>query len=246
MKFFICVAFVFASIAPLAQSGDKHDFARIRRGETLQYKIKYGWFKIGEAEVKIDSRLHFFNNEPHYHIHFNLKAHGLLALFSNLNLDLDSFVHSETFRPNRSVQTVRYGKRENSYFDDFFYADSIYVQYWKNQNEKEKFVFEETDVPFVDALGSYLLVKTMDLNMSEPKNMQLYYGKEVYDFGITPDKSLISSSDHDLKAYQIRLPDIQEFSVDKESYVIFRGRENILEEMKLATSDGNIYLILED
>lgn len=246
MKFFIHVIFVFATLGLLGQSDDSRELEKVNKGETLRYKIKYGWFKIGESIVNVDPQVYYFNDEPHYHIHFNLKAQGLLRLFANLNLDLDSYVHAQTFRPHKSTQTVRNGKRENNYYDDFFYADSIYVQTWKNQNEKKKFGFKETEKLFVDALGTYLSVRAMNLDMRRSENMQLYYGKKVYDFGITPDKSLIGRNDRNRKAYQIRLPDIEEFSVDKESYVIFAGNDNVVEELKLATSDGNIYLILDD
>lgn len=246
MRYVIYVVFTLSITGLLGQSGVNNDYSRVKRGETLYYKIKYGWFKIGDSEVTVDSKIHYFDEEPYYHIHFNLKAQGLLKLFSNLNLDMDSYVHAETFRPYKSIHTVRNGKRENFYYDDFSYSDSIYVHSWKNQNSKKKYGFKETGKLFVDALGSYLSIRAMNLDMKRSENMQLYYSHKVYDFGITPDRSLISRSDRHLKSYQIRLPDIDEFAVDKESYVIFRGDQNVVEEMKLATSDGNIYLVLEE
>ena len=227
-------------------SQDKIEKAQFSLGERLNYKIKYGWFKIGEAVFEVDSQLHNLNNEPHYNVRFSFKTQGLIALFSNLNLNWDSYISVNTSRPFKSLQTVSNGKRVNSYYDDYSYADSIYVQSRKNQNEKIKFRFEETGRPFVDALGTYLYVRSISLDMSRSVDMQLYYSKKVYDFGITPDKSLIRKNNKGRKSYSIRLPDIEEFAVDKQSYVIFRGSDNVIEEIKLATSDGNIYLILED
>jgi len=230
----------------LSYSQHKIEQAQFSLGEEINYKIKYGWFKIGEAVFKVDSQLHYFNNEPHYNVRFSFKTQGFIALFSNLNLNWDSYISVNTNRPFKSVQTVSNGKRVNFYYDDYSYADSIYVQSWKNQNEKIEFAFEETGHPFVDALGTYLYVRSISLDMNRSVDMQLYYYKKVYDFGIIPDKSLIRKNDSRRKSYSIRLPDIEEFAVDKQSYVIFRGSDNVIEELKLAASDGNIYLILDD
>ena len=165
MKSFIYIVFFFASFGLFGQFENSPEPEIAQKGERLRYKIKYGWFKIGESVVTVDPEIHYFNDQPHYHIHFNLKAQGLLRLFANLNLDLDSYVHAMTFRPYKSIQTVRNGKRINNYYDDFSYADSIYVQSWKNQNEKRKYGFEETEQLFVDALGTYLSVRAMKLDM---------------------------------------------------------------------------------
>lgn len=244
MRVFV-IAFLLG-LVHLSYSQHKIEKAQFSLGEERNYKIKYGWFKIGEAVFKVDSQLHYLNNEPHYNVRFSFKTQGLVALFSNLNLNWDSYISANTNRPFKSVQTVSNGKRVNFYYDEYSYADSIYVQSWKNQNKKSKFSFRETEKPFVDALGTYLYARSISLDMSRSVDMQLYYSKKVYDFGIIPDKGLLKKNDKRRKSYAIRLPDIEEFDVGKQSYVIFRNSGNVIEELKLATSDGNIYLILEE
>ena len=133
----LVIAFLLC-LGHLSYAQHKIEKAQFSLGEQLNYKIKYGWFKIGEAVFKVDSQLHYFDNEAHYNVRFSFKTQGLVALFSNLNLNWDSYIGVDTNRPFKSVQTVSNGKRVNAYYDNYSYADSIYVQSRKNQNEEIK------------------------------------------------------------------------------------------------------------
>ena len=221
------------------------DCTEMQLGERLKYKIKYGWFKVGEAVIQTDTTLHYLEGEPHYYVKFNLETGGILKIFANLDLRFDSYVNARTFRPHKSTRFTRNGKKENNQWDTFSYRDSIYVEtYRENRDKAKNHSYEETGTAFLDALSTYLYVRAQKLDMQSEEKMRLYISDRTYDFKIQPHAKLTKKKGD--KTYEMKFPPIKQFPRKKTSYAVFSNKRNIPLEIKLATNDGNFFLILDD
>ena len=212
-------------------------------GERLDYKIKYGWFKIGEAHISIDKELYSVEGEDHYRVYFELVTVGWLKIFADLDLDFESFINRRTLQPHHAKRITINGKRSNSQFDEFFYSeDSIAVKTYKKEKDQYNETSYDKEGPhFTDALGTYFYARSKKLD--ETEQTRLYIANRIYDFGMEleeVDKKKNSSY------YQLIFPPIKEFPRDKKSYAILSNNRNIPIEIKLSTKDGNFFLILED
>lgn len=214
------------------------------RGEQLSYKIKYGWFKIGEADVTNDSQFHYINGEPHYKVNFNLRTVGWLKIFANLNLEFESYLNAKTFKPHRALRALREGKRENIQHDKFRYQDSIYVETYREDKDETRITTYPVEGPdFTDALGAYMYVRGQALNMEKNETLRFYIANRVFGFDLLPKKE---ESKKNQKHYELLFPPIKQFPRDKTSYAILDENRNIPLEVKLSTDNGNFYLLLDD
>ena len=213
-------------------------------GETLNYKIKYGWFKIGEAQVYNDNSYHEIDGVPHYRVQFNLQTVGWLKIFANLDLEFESFVNANNFRPHHAKRLIKNGKKSNSQYDEFNYQDSIYVKTYKEENQKTKNNSYALDGPtFTDALSTYLFVRAQNLLMDRNEEVRFYIANRIYNFTMKPNRG---SSERNSKFYELVFPPIKEFPPNKTSYAILDEKMNIPLEIKLATNNGNFFLVLDD
>jgi len=216
----------------------------IVRGEKLHYKIKYGWFKVGEAEVRTDSELHMIDGEPHYLMEFDLKTAGWAKFFSSVKVEFRSYIHAENFRPNNTYRGLSTSKKVNNQSDKFMYQDSIYVETYREDRDETKMNSYPLEGPtFTDALGTYLFVRGQELNLDKNENVRFYIANRIYDFEMTPDKK---ESDKSSKYYELIFPPIKEFPRNKTSYAILDRNKNIPLEIKLASNNGNFFLILDE
>jgi len=212
-------------------------------GERLNYKIKYGWFKIGEAHISIDEELHVFEGAEHYRIYFQLVTVGWLKIFADLDLDFESYINVKTLQPHHAKRITINGKKSNSQFDEFFYSeDSISVKTYKKENDQTKETSYEREGPyFTDALGTYFYARSKQLEKEE--QTRLYIANRIYDFGMKlEDVSKKKNSSY----YELIFPPIKQFPMNKKSYAILSNGNNIPLEIRLSTNDGNFFLILEN
>ena len=131
--------------------------ANLIRGEKLQYKIKYGWFKIGEAVVEIDPEFEMLEGKPHYYVHFNLKTAGWAKFFSSVNVAFETYIDAVSFRPHHAYRGLSTSKKVNNQHDKFSYTDSVYVETYREDKDETRVTTYPLEGPaFTDALGTYL------------------------------------------------------------------------------------------
>ena len=227
----------------LNAQADFEENRNVVRGESLKYKIKYGWFKIGEAEVKTDPEFHLIDGEPHYVVDFNLKTAGWAKFFSSVRVDFKSYIHAETFQPHHAYRGLSTSKKVNNQQDKFSFRDSVYVETYREDKDETKTSTYPLEGPiFTDALGTYLFVRGQSLNLDKNENVRFYIANRVYDFEMAPDKKESSSKE---KYYELIFPPIKEFPRNKTSYAKLDPEKNIPLVIKLASNNGNFFLILD-
>ena len=242
MRFFLALILCVGMSMAWSQSAFQENENHIR-GETLNYKIKYGWFKIGEAKVHTDSEFHYFDNEPHYLVRFNLKTVGWLRIFADLDILFESYVHADSFMPHTALRSVKTSKKTNIQEDKFFYRDSIYVETFRREKEQTRVTtYPIVGEAFTDALGTYMLIRGRELSDDKEEAARFYIAHRIYEFAMIPEKS--SGSDKE-RFYEVNFPPIKQFPRDKTSYAILGREKNIPIEIKLSTDNGNFYFVLD-
>jgi len=209
----------------------------------LDYKIKYGWFKIGEAYISVDKELHMVENEEHYRICFKLMTVGWLKIFADLDLDFESFINTKTLKPHRAKRITINGKKSDSQFDEFEYDDdSIYVTtYKKEKNQYRNSSYGKEGPYFTDALGTYFYARSKKLGKTE--QTRLYIANRIYNFGMKLEKT---DNEKNGMYYELIFPPIKQFPRNKKSYAILSENMNVPLEIKLSTNSGNFFFILKD
>ena len=84
-----------------------------KAGESYDYKVKYGFLTIGEAEVDVDEKIYLVNNRPCYKVNVLGKTAGMTDVFKVRNT-YRSYVDTLAFLPHKFI----YSARENSYKRD--------------------------------------------------------------------------------------------------------------------------------
>ncbi|MEQ8240502.1 MAG: DUF3108 domain-containing protein [Cyclobacteriaceae bacterium] len=233
------VVFIFLLIQPSDAQENKY----LKLNEKLSYKIKYGWLKIGDAEVNIDSTFHFFENEPHYLIQFHLRTVPWLRIFANVNLRFESYVSAKTLRPHHASRVVMSGKDSNIQLDQFTFSDSVYVKTYRQEKQETNInVYPKIGPAFTDALSAYMYVRSRELDMTKEEEARLYIANHLYEFKISPDYGFKGKNQ---KSYQLIFPPIKEFPRDKKNYVTLEKETNIPVEIRLSTDNGNFFFVLD-
>ncbi len=243
MRRLLSIVLLLVAFASTAQKNFAEN-TNLVRGEKLQYKIKYGWFKIGEAVVEIDPEFEMLDGTPHYYVHFNLKTAGWAKFFSSVNVQFETYIDAESFRPHHAYRGLSTSKKVNNQHDKFSYTDSVYVETYREDKDETRVTTYPLEGPaFTDALGTYLYVRGQKLDLDRNENVRFYIANRVYDFEMTPDAKKSAKNE---KYYKLIFPPIKEFPPNKTSYAILDRNQNIPQEIKLASNNGNFYLILDN
>lgn len=178
-KYFILI-FLFCSFT------FKGDFRTIQNdsfkaGESYDYKVKYGFLTIGEAEVDVDEKIYSVNNRPCFKVNVVGKTAGLTDVFKVRNT-YRSYVDTLAFIPHRFI----YSARENSYKRD----QVINFDHHKNEVVKvEKEQSKTFTVPnnIQDVISGYYFLRTIDFSkftIGQNITSPLFFDEELYSMKI--------------------------------------------------------------
>ncbi|SOE22951.1 Protein of unknown function [Spirosomataceae bacterium TFI 002] len=146
-------------------------------GESYEYKIKYGFIPIGQANVDVHSKLFSVNNKPCYRINVLGRTTGLTDLFKVRNT-YRSFVDTASILPQKFILSAREGnyKRDQEFLFDH-----------RTQNVKriEKEKVEAFKVPqnVQDVISGYYFLRTIDykhMKVGQTVSAPLFFDDEVY------------------------------------------------------------------
>lgn len=176
----ISVLLIFSGLICQSQVLDVYPF---ETGEILKYKIRYGWFTIGEAEVNHEypSKADTFN--------VNVVAYttGIVNWIAPLYDSLSTSIDKSTLHPVRAYANRREGKdrRKELDFFDFERDTAQMIVFEDDQIVKERMVAINDSL--YDMLSTYAFLRTRDYGRMSPGDslmMKVYYEGRRYDFGI--------------------------------------------------------------
>lgn len=248
MKQLLFVIFIVHSIFSSAQKTDKE--RSIILGEELQYDIKYGFFKVGEAEAMVDPELFYPDQTPHYLVTVKVSSVGLLKFFySNLHLCYETYISVEGAIPFSSERELYHGKEVEIEHDYFRYEDSVYVENHRFKTGKiRRKSFANRDRVVKDVLSTYVFFRNSEVSeMDEEVPIYFYLYNRLNELVVKPTDGEVDYDGTPSKKFELLFPKIKDFPKDKENYVIMSmDGKNVPLKIRLGTKKGNFYMYLQE
>lgn len=246
VKLILSIIFVDQACFLSAQETDREE--SISLGEKLNYDIKYGVFKVGEAEAMIDPELFYPDQAPHYLVTIKVSSVGLLKFFySNLHLCYETYISVDNSIPFTSERELYHGKEVEIEHDYFRYEDSVYVENQRfKTGEIRKRSFDNSDRMVRDVLSTYVFFRNSEMSkMVEEVPIFFYLYNRLNELVVKPTEGVVDFEGTPSRKFNLLFPRIKDFPNDKESYVFMSmdGR-NVPLKIKLGTKRGNFYLLL--
>ncbi|MGL4630955.1 MAG: DUF3108 domain-containing protein [Leadbetterella sp.] len=170
------IAFVFLSFAIQSDYRSVHNTS-FKSGEKYEFKVKYGFLTIGQANVTVDPILYSLNNRHCYKIDVVGKTAGLTSLWKVRNT-YSSYVDTSAMVPHKFA----YSARENDYRRD----QSMIFDHHKNQVHKtEKDKTKSFNVPdnTLDVVSGYYFLRTLDyskIQIGGTVSAPLFFDEDLY------------------------------------------------------------------
>jgi hypothetical protein len=147
-------------------------------GETLKYKIHYGFITAAEGIIDIDHSLHKVNNRPCYQVNVFGKTVGSFDFFLRIRDNFRSFIDTTAIVPLRFQQSKeegRYRKKETIDFDPFHNLATV--------NDKSHKVPEGIQ----DIVSGIFYLRTLNLSKYHPGELisvKGFFDEQVYDMTV--------------------------------------------------------------
>lgn len=177
---YIIISLLFCSFTFMGDFRTIHNDS-FKAGESYDYKVKYGFLTIGEAEVDVDEKIYAVNNRPCFKVNVVGKTAGITDVFKVRNT-YRSYVDTLAFIPHRFI----YSARENSYKRD----QVINFDHQKNEAVK---VEKEQSKTFVvpnniqDVISGYYFLRTVDFSkftIGQTITSPLFFDEDLYSMKI--------------------------------------------------------------
>lgn len=162
----------------------------VNKGESLEFKLSYGWFTLGKAEMKTADSFENRDGNECIKVDISGKTAGLLGAFSKVDDKWGGVVDKNSFKPYYSYRDLQEG---NYRLDEkvFFEYDSMRVraEYFdvKNNVPKPTKYFEIEKEHTLDLIGGFMMTRSLDyrgMTKGDTITMDAFFDKEFYDFSI--------------------------------------------------------------
>lgn len=158
-------------------------------GELLEYKLTYGAFAVGKAQMKVHDAYYKINGRDCYRIDIFGKTSGAVDWVARVNDNWGAYIDTAALVPHisyRKIEEGRYRKNEVLKFDHN--TDMIEAQVVNNETGdfKEPAYFQAPD-NVRDIVGGLFYLRTLafnDLAEGDIIKMEAFFEDTVYDFEI--------------------------------------------------------------
>lgn len=249
MAIFVVFFALLSGVNPLIAQNKSYPF---KQGEKMTYSVHFGWFNIGEAEVWIDPELHYENGEPHYLISCNISSAPWFKLLKKIDMCFESLVRASDLRPVNSIRDLKQGGRIDIRSDQFVFGDSIKVNAYVEDVDSHRYhTFPKTEVPFRDALSTYLYLRNQDLhNLNDKLSVRTFFTNSLYEFHMAPDgrgKFKLMGERVQTREFKLLFPPSSLVPKGQEGSVVVSADERRIPlKFKMNLSLGSFMLELED
>lgn len=127
-----------------------------QEGESLSYKLKYGFITAAEATIKVQNTDVKFDNKPTYRLVVNAQTSGTFDVFYKIRDHYDSYVDKSDLTPYFYQENIREGSyRRND--KARFYQDSKKVI-------ANKGTFKSPTTQTFDLVSAYYFARSLDIS----------------------------------------------------------------------------------
>lgn len=181
---------LFSSFSIVAQTKSDNNASKsyhFKLGESLEFKLSYGWFTVGKASLDIEDNYNNFQGESCYKVVIKGETAGLLGAFTHVDDVWGGYVRENSLLPIHSFRNIEEGKyvrEERTYFDHEKGKVEV-LRYDPRKTERKP--KREYDIPAHtnDLMSSYLSLRNQDFRQySEGDTIKIdtFYEDEFYNF----------------------------------------------------------------
>lgn len=156
-------------------------------GESLEFRLNYGWFTVGKAQVNIDPRVHDYNDRSCLKVEITGQTAGFVGIFTDVNDKWGAYVETGSLRPQhayRDIQEGKYERIERTYFD--FDSKKVRVdRYNPLKDVRRPTITYDLQENVKDLMSSYLLLRNTDFTHRKKGDslfIDTFYEDELYHF----------------------------------------------------------------
>ena len=202
-------------------------------GERLVYKMNFGWFNVGEAEIWIDPEFHYPTKDPHYNIQCHIKTASWFKVFSKLEICMESLIQADNLQPYKSDRDMEGRNRIDIRHDFFKYGDEIEVSaYIEDIDEWRHHKFPKGSVPVRDALSTYFWLRSKKgEELDSSIDVRTFFTNDIYEFTMKPKRKTKYNYKGDnisVREFELIFPESEFFSNGKNGEVIVTNDERML------------------
>lgn len=153
--FFVLLSFLFLNGAINAQELDYNENSAFKAGETINYKLKYGFFTAAEASLKVTSSNVKFNGKPTYHLTVEGSTSGSFDIFYKVRNRYDSYIDQADYMPYLYTENIREDK----------YTRNDRVRFYQDAKKVvgNKGTFTSPVSQTFDLVSAYYFARNLDL-----------------------------------------------------------------------------------
>jgi len=160
-----CILFIlFVSLVAPAANSPKTNTSFLK-GETLEYRARWGLLTIGHAQTKIDSKVYMVQSHPCFKIEVKGQTNGLASLFY-VKDSWSSYIDTSdliTHRTSRSIREGHYVLDEMANFDHKNKKIAVSIMDQKLQKYNEPKYYESPE-NVTDLIGGFMLMRLRDFS----------------------------------------------------------------------------------
>ncbi|WP_017256918.1 DUF3108 domain-containing protein [Pedobacter arcticus] len=151
----LILALAFCLTEGFGQGLDYLNTSTFKEGETLTYKLKYGFLTAAEAKLRVLTSDVRFDNRPTYHLLVEGNTSGTFDIFYKVRNRYDSYIDRENFSPYLYTENVRENKYRRSDKARFYQDEKKIVA--------KKGSFKSPVSQTFDLVSAYYFMRNIDL-----------------------------------------------------------------------------------
>ncbi len=158
-----------------------------KEGEILEYRLRYGWFTVGKAEVTVDPDDQQFEGQSCYKVDIAGRTAGLVGIFTHVEDSWGAYVNKKTMLPVHAYSDIEEGKytrNERIYFNQE--TGDIVVEMTK-KGRKRPTKYYDYGPQIHDLISGYMYLRNTDfrfLNKNDTVRLRAFYDEIYYDMKV--------------------------------------------------------------
>jgi hypothetical protein len=154
----------------------------IQSGESLQYRIHYGFLNAGTATLNTQKTT--FRNTPHFHVKGVGKSTGLVKTFFPVNDVYESYMDYNTGLPSYYIRNVKEGNY-TQHLETNFNHDSLTLTLTDKEKPAEKPKTLKTVKGIQDMLSAFYYLRSFDageIQVGKQFQINVWIDNELFPF----------------------------------------------------------------
>ena len=147
--------FIFITFSANSQNLPYLKSSTFNAGETIKYKLKYGFFTAAEATIQVSETDIKFNNRSTYHLNVQGNTSGSFDIFYKVRNRYDSYIDQKNYTPYLYTENIRE--------DNYTRNDKVRFYQTDKKIIANKGTFKTQTEQTFDLVSAYYFSRNLDL-----------------------------------------------------------------------------------